>query len=79
MAEQIRRLANDQDLCAELSRRGPAQAAKFSMDRYRQRLADAYRRVGVEIGGAEAARVARSSPGERALVREETAGYSSAA
>ncbi len=64
MAEQIRRLANDQDLCAELSRRGPAQAAKFSEGRYRQRLADAYRKVGVEIGGAEFVRAAAARPRE---------------
>ena len=50
MAQEIRRLASDGDLCAELAARGPAQAARFSREAFQERLAAAYRRVGVEIG-----------------------------
>jgi glycosyltransferase involved in cell wall biosynthesis len=45
----IRQIANDADLRAELSRRGPLQAAKFGQKEYRGRLAAAYRRIGVQI------------------------------
>jgi glycosyltransferase involved in cell wall biosynthesis len=49
-AQEIRRgivsLDNDSDLRAELSRRGAAQAAKFSPEAYRTRLADLYRPYG---------------------------------
>jgi glycosyltransferase involved in cell wall biosynthesis len=50
IAREIRRLASDDDLRAELARRGPAQAAKFSREGYQARLAAAYRKVGVELG-----------------------------
>jgi glycosyltransferase involved in cell wall biosynthesis len=43
IAEAIRTVANDADLRAELSRRGQAQAAKFSIDRYRERMGALYR------------------------------------
>lgn len=45
IAAAIRTIANDSDLWAELSRRGQAQAAKFSVDRYRDRVAALYRGV----------------------------------
>lgn len=54
IAEQIRRLANDSDLRADLSRRGPLQAASFDHGSYRRRLADAYRKIGLEIDGGDA-------------------------
>jgi glycosyltransferase involved in cell wall biosynthesis len=79
MAEEIRRLANDRDLCAELSRRGPAQAAKFSPERYRQRLADTYRKVGVEIDGEEFARAARSREPQKGVVQSQGIAYPPAA
>ena len=43
----LRQLDADCDLRAELARRGPVQAAKFSEDNYVQRLKEAYRKVGV--------------------------------
>jgi glycosyltransferase involved in cell wall biosynthesis len=46
----IRWIVNDADLRAELTRRGPVQAAKFDQREYRGRLVAAYRKVGVEIG-----------------------------
>src|SRR5690606_38578309 len=52
MAQQIRRLASDSDLCRELAARGPLQAAKFGFDAYRHRLAAAYCKIGVDIGTA---------------------------
>jgi len=45
----IRELDNDSDLRAELSRKGPAQAAKFSEDKYVDRLREAYAKVGVQF------------------------------
>ena len=49
MVRGIRQIASDADLRAELSRRGPVQAAKFGQREYRKRLGAAYRAVGVEI------------------------------
>ena len=49
MAREIERLAIDADLRSELSRRGPKQAAKFGKEQYRARLAEAYKKVGVEL------------------------------
>lgn len=49
LTKGIRALTNDADLRAELAQRGPAQAAKFSEDVYRKRLAEAYRKVGVSM------------------------------
>jgi glycosyltransferase involved in cell wall biosynthesis len=43
IAAAIRTVANDKDLCAELVRRGQVQAAKFSVDRYRERIETLYR------------------------------------
>jgi glycosyltransferase involved in cell wall biosynthesis len=43
IAGAIRTIANDADLRAELSRRGRAQAANFSVDRYRERIGALYR------------------------------------
>jgi glycosyltransferase involved in cell wall biosynthesis len=43
IAVAIRTVANDKDLCADLVRRGQAQAAKFSVDRYRERVESLYR------------------------------------
>jgi glycosyltransferase involved in cell wall biosynthesis len=51
LAKGIRALANDHDLRAELSRRGPLQAEKFSETVYRQRLASAYAKVGISLPG----------------------------
>lgn len=42
IARAIGTIVNDTDLCTELSRRGPAQAAKFSVDCYRERVAALY-------------------------------------
>lgn len=42
IARAIAAIVNDADLRAELSRRGPLQAAKFSTDRYRDRVAAMY-------------------------------------
>jgi glycosyltransferase involved in cell wall biosynthesis len=42
MADQIRRLANDEGLRSELAMRGPIQAAKFSVASYKARLDAAY-------------------------------------
>jgi hypothetical protein len=42
IARAITTIVNDCDLRAELSRRGPAQAAKFSVDRYRERVEAVY-------------------------------------
>ena len=53
MTRAIRRLDNDADLLAELSVRGPLQAAKFSMDAYRDRLGALYGRI---LGGSAAVR-----------------------
>jgi glycosyltransferase involved in cell wall biosynthesis len=49
MTKGIRALANDSDLRAELSVRGPKQATKFSEDAYQQRLEAAYRKVGISL------------------------------
>jgi glycosyltransferase involved in cell wall biosynthesis len=43
IAAAIRTIVNDADLRAELSQRGRAQAAKFSVDRYRERVGALYR------------------------------------
>jgi glycosyltransferase involved in cell wall biosynthesis len=45
MAAAIRKLDADDDLCAELAQRGPTQAAKFSAERYRERIATLYGRL----------------------------------
>jgi glycosyltransferase involved in cell wall biosynthesis len=42
IAQAIRTIASDHDLRAELSRRGRQQAAKFSVDRYRERVEALY-------------------------------------
>jgi glycosyltransferase involved in cell wall biosynthesis len=42
IARAITTIVNDADLRAELSRRGPVQAAKFSPERYRDRVAAIY-------------------------------------
>jgi glycosyltransferase involved in cell wall biosynthesis len=42
IARGITTIVNDGDLRAELSRRGRAQAAKFSIDRYRERVEALY-------------------------------------
>jgi glycosyltransferase involved in cell wall biosynthesis len=42
IARAIRTISCDKDLRDELSRRGPIQAAKFSVDRYRERVAAVY-------------------------------------
>ncbi|MBW8268657.1 glycosyltransferase family 4 protein [Caldovatus aquaticus] len=47
MAQAIRALDADSDLRGRLSVEGPAQAARFSAERYRARLREAYARVGV--------------------------------
>jgi glycosyltransferase involved in cell wall biosynthesis len=43
IAEAIRTIAKDAGLRAELARRGQAQAAKFSVECYRDRVAALYR------------------------------------
>ena len=47
LAREIRRLGSDDDLAAELSARGPLQAAKFSPEVCQARLVDLYARLGV--------------------------------
>lgn len=47
LAREIRRLGSDDDLAAELSARGPLQAAKFNPEVCQARLADMYDRLGV--------------------------------
>src|SRR5215831_9375405 len=42
IARAIATIVNDADLRAELARRGPLQAAKFSVERYRERVAAVY-------------------------------------
>jgi glycosyltransferase involved in cell wall biosynthesis len=42
IARAITTIVNDADLRAELSRRGRQQAAKFSVERYRERVAALY-------------------------------------
>jgi glycosyltransferase involved in cell wall biosynthesis len=42
IARAIATIVNDADLRAELARRGPRQAAKFSVERYRERVAAVY-------------------------------------
>jgi glycosyltransferase involved in cell wall biosynthesis len=49
MTSAVRTLTHDKSLCEELARRGPAQARKFNGDFYRERLAAAYKKVGVTI------------------------------
>jgi len=51
MARRMRQLDADADLRAELSRRGPEQAAKFSPANYQQRLTQAYAKIGLDIAG----------------------------
>jgi len=65
MAREIERLASDGDLRAELSRRGPMQAAKFSKENYQARLAAAYKKVGLELGSVRGGR--ESPEGEKNL------------
>ncbi len=43
IAAAIRTVAEDHDLAAELERRGRLQAAKFSVDLYRERVGALYR------------------------------------
>ncbi len=50
LAEGIRALEADDDLCGRLSAAGPAQAALFSPERYRARLEEVHRRLGVPLG-----------------------------
>ena len=47
LTREIRRLGSDDDLAADLSRRGPPQAAKFSPEICQARLVDLYGRLGV--------------------------------
>jgi glycosyltransferase involved in cell wall biosynthesis len=49
LAGAIRRLALDDELCAELARRGPLQAARFSPEVYRDRLSALYARNGIPL------------------------------
>ena len=45
IADGIRTVAYDDDLCAELVTRGRAQAERFSLDRYRERIGALYERL----------------------------------
>jgi glycosyltransferase involved in cell wall biosynthesis len=49
LSRAMRRLADDDDLHAELSRLGPIRSAQFSREAYSARLAAAYRRVGIDL------------------------------
>jgi glycosyltransferase involved in cell wall biosynthesis len=53
LTKGIRALTNDPDLRSELSLRGPQQAAKFSDEVYRHRLAEAYKKVGISMPKAD--------------------------
>jgi glycosyltransferase involved in cell wall biosynthesis len=46
IAQAIKMITADRDLRTELARRGRAQAALFSVERYRQRIAELYDRIG---------------------------------
>jgi len=46
IAAAIRTIVNDADLAAELAQRGYAQAASFSVERYRERIGALYRTLG---------------------------------
>ena len=46
IAEAIRTISADEGMRAELSRRGRVQAELFSIDRYRERVAALYQRLG---------------------------------
>lgn len=46
IAQAIKTITNDADLRAELVRRGRQQAALFSVERYRERVADLYQKIG---------------------------------
>ncbi|HEX3538383.1 MAG TPA: glycosyltransferase family 1 protein [Stellaceae bacterium] len=46
IARAIKTIANDADLRDELTRRGRQQAALFSVERYRERVANLYRKIG---------------------------------
>jgi glycosyltransferase involved in cell wall biosynthesis len=54
LSSALRTLSHDRSLRDELARRGPAQAKKFNGDIYRERLAAAYKKVGVTIPVASA-------------------------
>jgi glycosyltransferase involved in cell wall biosynthesis len=45
----IRRMAADADLRAELARRGPLRAARFSSEAYAERLREAYRHAKIRL------------------------------
>ena len=45
IARAIKTIVADSDLRAELARRGRQQAALFSIDRYRERVADLYKNI----------------------------------
>lgn len=55
MTRGIRKLAADAGLRAELARRGPERAARFSGSAYAERLSAAYGRFGVSLGPVAAA------------------------
>jgi glycosyltransferase involved in cell wall biosynthesis len=50
MVDAIRALDSDADLRGRLAQAGPGQAALYSAERYRVRLAEAYGRMGLKIG-----------------------------
>lgn len=49
ISRAIRILDSDEDALAALQAMGPVQAGKFSMTAYRQRIAEAYARVGISL------------------------------
>jgi glycosyltransferase involved in cell wall biosynthesis len=71
MSRAIRCLGRDLDLRADLAKRGPNQALKFNKETYKERLADAYRKVGIELNSEQALPAGRlasprdASPPER--------------
>jgi glycosyltransferase involved in cell wall biosynthesis len=69
MAEQIRRLANDEGLRSELAIRGPVQAAKFSVASYRARLDAAYRNLNIAYSSAARRKEVRHGFGHRGAVQ----------
>lgn len=82
MTSAIRTLSQDKGLCEELARRGPVQAKKFNGDFYRERLAAAYKKVGITIPVSTAqdeSDIATGKPSMRDLPLDHASATASAA
>lgn len=69
MADQIRRLANDEGLRSELAMRGPIQASKFSVASYRDRLEAAYGSLNIASSATARRKEGRRGFGDRGVVQ----------